>query len=94
MAAEAKKNGQFNLKTEDGVDDILEYVVNGIADNSLTRSQADPINTAVKQKLNLVRLKNKWLEMYFNVNRQRIQTGEMEVDEVIQKLPAFFHDTK
>jgi hypothetical protein len=89
--AEAKKK-LFNLKSEEGVDEILEHVVNGIADNAITRNQADPINTAVKQKLNLIRLKQRYLEMFVDIHREKIRTGEMGVDDVAKKLPHFFQE--
>ena len=86
----AEKN-HFSLKTEDGVTEVLEHVANGVANGDMQKSQADPINTTCKLKLNLLNLKAKYLQMFIEAFKPKIRAGEVDPDTLLEKMPKFFH---
>ena len=84
----------FTLQTEEGMNKVLDHVVNGMAQNKMNRSQADPINTAIKQKLNLERMRLKYAEMYLDVHKGEIRSGAKGLTDVSSVMPEFFNGAK
>jgi hypothetical protein len=85
-----KMKKKYSLKTNQDVTEVLEYVVNGMVNNEITQGQANPINTAIKQREKLLALRLKYLGMFIDVHKPRVRAGEISEQDIIEKLPKFF----
>lgn len=85
-----EKKTEFSLSTEEGMNALLERVANGILDGSMTKSQADPVNTTCKLKLNLLTLKKNYLQLALEAYKPQLRKGEIDPDTLFKKLPTFF----